>query len=225
MGSIAMKQIIFICTLLTTPGFVLADDEVRDCCCDHCGCQSHCQKVCHVICEMKEVKTTCFCCKDVDICLPGHSKKCGDICEPNPCCEARPVDCDCNCNANEHHGFLDCLFGPHTMIHRTEWQPGCAAGMRTVTKLIKYEVTKKVPTYTWKVEYCCDGCRTKMALEDADGGASAMAGLSPRDQATAGRAIPPPGFSQPKLGGVEQASYQSDDAAPRHALPWDKMFK
>jgi hypothetical protein len=215
-----MKQIILVCGLLLIPGTLRADDEARDCCCDHCGCQAHCQKVCHVVCEMKEVKTTCFCCKDIDICLPGHSKNCGDVCEPNPCCEARPADCDCNCNG-EHHGFLDCLFGPHTMIWRTQWQPGCAAGTRTVTKLIKYEVTKKVPTYTWKVEYCCNGCCTKMALEEAAGGTpGAIAGLAAGDHS-----ISPSDSAKPMLGGVEQASYESAESAPRHALPWDKMFK
>ena len=220
-----MKRFLLFAALLLSARLVLADDDARDCCCAHCGCQAHCQKTCHVICEMKEVKTTCFCCKDVDICLPGHSKCCGDVCEPNPCCEARPADCDCNCNA-DHHSFLDCLFGPHTMIHRTEWQPGCAAGTRTVTKLIKYEVTKKVPTYTWKVEYCCDGCCTKMALEEAASGASSpMASLRSIDQTTSGRAFSLPESSQPKLGAVEQASYQSADVAPKHSLPWDKMFK
>jgi len=221
-----MKKLLIACTLLLIPSIALADDEARDCCCEHCGCQAHCQKVCHVICEMKEVKTTCFCCKEVDICLPGHSKSCGDVCEPNPCCEARPADCDCNCNANEHHGFFDCLFGPHTMIHRTEWQPGCAAGTRSVTKLIKYEVSKKVPTYTWKVEYCCDGCRTKMALEDAACGTPTDASML-----SMGNSVPPgptlaPDASQPAdRAAVEQASYQAPDATPKHPLPWDKLFK
>jgi hypothetical protein len=112
------------------------------------------------------------------------------------------------------------------MIHRTEWQPGCAAGMRTVTKLIKYEVTKKVPTYSWKVEYCCDNCCHKIALEEAGIGApSSIANFGPIDQATPGRALVPPESSRSTLGGVEQASYQSADAAPKHGLPWDKMFK
>jgi hypothetical protein len=112
------------------------------------------------------------------------------------------------------------------MVRRTEWQPGCAAGTRTVTKLIKYEVTKKVPTYTWKVEYCCNGCCTKMALEEAAGGMpGAMAGLAAVDHSVSARALAPTDSAKPMFGGVEQASYESADTAPRHGLPWDKMFK
>src|SRR5215831_17225080 len=111
-----MKQFLLFVAMLIAPGALWADDEARDCRCDHCACQAHCQKICRVICEMKDVKTTCYCCKEADICIPGHSKKCGEVCEPNPCCEARPADCDCNCNASGHHVFLDCLFGPHTTI-------------------------------------------------------------------------------------------------------------
>jgi hypothetical protein len=221
-----MRQTILVFTLLLAPSFARADDDARDCRCDHCGCRAHCQKVCRVICEMKDVKTTCYCCKEADVCIPGHSEKCGEVCEPNPCCQARPADCDCDCNAAGHHGFLDCLFGPHTMIKRTQWEPGCPTGMRTVNKLIKYEVTRKVPTYTWKVEYCCNGCCTKMALEEAASGApSAIPSSASVAQATSGHALSLPDNSQPKPSAVEQASYQSADTAPRHSLPWDKMFQ
>jgi len=101
------------------------------------------------------------------------------------------------------------------MIHRTEWEPGCAAGMRTVNKLIKYEVIRKVPTYTWKVEYCCDGCRNKLALEESAGVPGAMPTSGRTEQATSGRAS----------GGVEPVSYQSADTEAKRGLPWDKMFK
>ena len=49
---------------------VLADD-CCDCTCNHCGCPAHCHKVCHVVCEMKDVKVTCYCCRQEDICIPG----------------------------------------------------------------------------------------------------------------------------------------------------------
>ena len=113
------------------------------------------------------------------------------------------------------------------MIHRTEWEPGCAAGMRTVNKLIKYEVTKKVPTYTWKVEYCCDGCCSKMALEDAAHGTPTDASvLSMSNSLLPAPTLAPPAASQPAdRAVVEQASYETPDTTPKHSLPWDKMFK
>ena len=48
---------------------------------------------------------------------------------------------------------------------RTVWQPSCSGQIRGVNKLIKYEVTKKVPTYKWVVEYCCNQCCCEMTEE------------------------------------------------------------
>src|SRR5262249_36775561 len=104
----------------------------------------------------------------------------------------------------------------------------CAAGMRSVTKLIKYEVARKVPTYTWKVEYCCDGCRSKLASGEASGGTPYAPNLGPAQDATAGRGPTLAANTQSAdrtSSGVEPASYQSPEAAPKHSLPWDKMFK
>jgi hypothetical protein len=166
-----MKYAAYILLLLALPA-TSSGDDCCDCRCDHCGCQAHCERVCHVVCEMKEVKVTCYCCKEEDICIPGHSKKCGEVCEPNPCCLAHPAECDacsagqCNqngCNAGcRPHSFLDCLFGNNCTETRTVWQPSCSGEMRSVNKLIKYEATKKVPTFKWVVEYRCDKCRCGM---------------------------------------------------------------
>lgn len=121
-------------------------DDCRDCACQRCGCQSQCRKTCRVVCEMKEVKHVCYSCKCEDFCVPGPSCKCGETCECDPCHSGR-------CK------FLGCLFGDGK-IHRSIWKPSCEATLLTRNKLYKYEITKKVPTYKWVVEYCCDQCQT-----------------------------------------------------------------
>jgi len=44
------------------------------------------------------------------------------------------------------------------MRHVQKCDPACSAEIRTRRKLIKTEVTKRVPTYKWVVEYVCDSC-------------------------------------------------------------------
>ena len=154
-----MKRFLFIAVLFGLCGaiFAAADDDCRDCKCAHCGCISHCHRVCHVVCEMKEVKEVCYCCKEEDVCIPGCSKKCGEVCEPNPCCQVHPADCE---SCAQHPSFLDRLFDCHhdCSQRRTVWEPSCSGRMRGVNKLMKFEVSAKVPTYKWVVEYCCDHC-------------------------------------------------------------------
>jgi hypothetical protein len=52
--------------------------------CDRCGCCCECEKVCKVVCEMKEVDKVCYSCKCEDFCVPGRSE-----------------NCDCNCKENQ----------------------------------------------------------------------------------------------------------------------------
>jgi hypothetical protein len=42
-------------------------------CCDHCGCDSSCEKVCRVICEIKKVPKVTYDCECEDVCVPGPS--------------------------------------------------------------------------------------------------------------------------------------------------------
>jgi len=138
-----MKRIAIALCLAALPCLLSAEDGA-DCKCNHCGCQAHCQKICHIVCEMKDVKVTCYSCKEGDVCIPGCSKKCGTVCEPNPCCLAHPE----NCEACQHHerGFLESFWGYHDVDHRTLWEPSCSGRIRGVNKLMKYEANKKVPT-------------------------------------------------------------------------------
>lgn len=54
-------------------------------CCHHCGCNCHVKKVCKLICEDKKVPEISYDVKCEDICLHGHSHKCG--CEWIPTCK------------------------------------------------------------------------------------------------------------------------------------------
>jgi hypothetical protein len=154
-----MLRFVFSLALASCAVIATADD-CRDCKCDRCGCQSHCHKVCRVVCEMKEVKETHYCCKCEDFCVPGKSCKCGEVCEPDN------FDCPCDNCAKHHCNWFDCLFCKHEK-HRTIWSPSCESEMYTRNKLIKYQVPKKVPTYKWVVEYCCDQCECTAIQTDA----------------------------------------------------------
>jgi len=53
-------------------------------CCGHCGNKCKVKKVCRLVCDEKEVKTTVYTCESEDFCVPGKSKKCG--CTYTPTC-------------------------------------------------------------------------------------------------------------------------------------------
>jgi hypothetical protein len=96
--------------------------------CPACGCHQLCKRCKLETGTKKETKTE-YCCECEDICIPGHSKKCGV-----------KVECDCD--------------GKHRTVI---WQPRCGH-IRTIKKLVKKEVTKQVPAYKCVVEYYCPQC-------------------------------------------------------------------
>jgi hypothetical protein len=241
-----MKAIVFSLLLLVGPSASWSDDGC-DCTCNHCGCPAHCHKVCHVVCEMKDVKVTCYCCRAEDLCIPGPSQKCGAVCEPNPCCLAHPTDCD-SCNSG---GCCSSGCGQCKCETRTLWQPTCSGDIRTVHKLIKYEVTKKVPTYKWVVEYCCDQCCCAITDEARhDGKQTAVAARTANSptatsvQATVQAPAPPPEESSGELSRLrptdqpehlQPAELKPDEqqsgvvrtahTEPSSRLPWSYLFK
>jgi hypothetical protein len=163
-GYFCMKRIM-LAILLAAPGALFSEDisnppgeqvsvgDCRDCPCEHCGCQAHCQKICHPVCQWKDVKETVYTCRCTDICIPGRSEKqCTVVDECNPY----------NCPLAHDYKPLYTL-----------WNPAQCARTRSVTKLVKLEVTHKVPVYKWVVEYCCDSCRQELtqnaATPNADG--------------------------------------------------------
>ncbi len=64
-----MKPILFCAVLLVACPTAWA----QSCCCDHCGCDSSCRKVCRVVCETKKVPKVTYCCECEDFCVPGPS--------------------------------------------------------------------------------------------------------------------------------------------------------
>jgi len=124
-------------------GLLNATAQAGDCGCCNCGNHHGVRKVCRLVCDTKEISTYCYGCKCEDICLPGKSCRgclhsdcvCGEDC-PEDCCDHRPL-----C----HLEWFD-------------WKPSCAK-VRTVKKLVKYELTREIPSWKWVVEeVCCDCC-------------------------------------------------------------------
>ena len=97
--------------------------------CSHCGCCCQCQKVCKMVCEMKEVKKPHYSCKCEDFCVPGPSQKCQSCCNCGHCKECRERACI------------------PTVSH-----------IQTKKVLVKTEEVTKKPTYKFVVEYCCPKC-------------------------------------------------------------------
>jgi len=144
MGSLTNALSVVVCFALVQ--VVMAQDgcgaasEVACCgspqCCGHCGCGACCEKVCQVVCEMKEVKKTVwvveceeYCvplpdCRNCPSCFPSRDEGCGSCCTGSPCA-AVPPRC-----------------GP----------------VRCKKKLVKKEITCQVPVYKCVVRYLCGNC-------------------------------------------------------------------
>jgi len=138
-------------------GLVLARTaEAQQCCgptqeaccgavdtCGHCGCHAPCQKMCKVVCDVKEVKKTIWTVKCEDFCapLPGCKRchACGECGDCGACggCEA---GCD---NGN---------CGKPQMV-----PPQCGP-VRCKKTLVAKEVVEKVPVYKCVPCYACGGC-------------------------------------------------------------------
>ncbi|MBL8793906.1 MAG: hypothetical protein JNM56_08375 [Planctomycetia bacterium] len=124
----------------TAAGLVRAGDD----CCDHCGHEGHCRKVCRLICEDKKVEITCWGKQTEDFCVPKPSK---------PLCKHKEKVCE-DCGADDKGQSVKS--GPRKFAWY-EWQP---RGAKTFTrhKLMKKTITKTIPSYRWVVEIVCDEC-------------------------------------------------------------------
>lgn len=100
-------------------------------CCRQCGCGTT-QKVCRMVCEMKQEKHVEYACECEDFCVLGPSQYCGTRCVPDPC-------------------------NPCATIEKRVWKPTCGP-MYSRTKLLKREVTVEKPVYKCVVEEVCTGC-------------------------------------------------------------------
>jgi len=117
----------FVAMFLTICAIPWETARAQESCCP-CG-----KKTCRLVCTEKTVTVTVYGCKCEDICVPG----CGSDCTHSECVEAG----NCSCRERPGAGVLTYSTG----------KPGCAR-QRSVSKLVKYEVTKKVPAYEWVVE-------------------------------------------------------------------------
>ena len=126
-------------------------------CCASCGCNDAPEKTCHLVKTVKTITITCYGCKCEDFCVPGRSKKCMTHCEDGACAKSCGCKTACSCDHDP-----DCSF------KWTEWIPGCAK-MRTKKVLVKYEVTKEVPSYKWVVKAVCAKCCGSGAAKEAGG--------------------------------------------------------
>lgn len=100
-------------------------------CCHGCGNNKcHLKPVCRLVCETKKVVEVVYDCECEDFCVPGPSKKCGEVCEKD-CC------------GHDHKRIL--------------WQPSCGK-VHHRHVLVKHECEKEVPHYKCVVEYVCERC-------------------------------------------------------------------
>jgi hypothetical protein len=96
--------------------------------CSQCGC-CECCKRCRLVCEMKEVTKTSYCCKCEDFCVLGKSKRCESSCGCGHCPDCRAC----------------------------AWIP-TAAYVKTKHVAEKKETKVQKPTYHFVVEYVCPQC-------------------------------------------------------------------
>ena len=134
-----------------------------DCCCDHCGCQNSCNKVCKLVPDERKVETTCWGCKCEEFCVTGPS-----------CSECE--QCETVCDPCENGGDPKAPVGKAKRLVWKLWGPPCSAKMYTKKKLYKKTITKKVPGYKWVVEDLCAQCEANRA---AAGPAPETASLPP----------------------------------------------
>ncbi len=107
--------------------------------CGGCGCQRCMERVCRIVCATKDVKTTVYTVECEDFCTLGPS--CNVVCESTGCEPGCGPACSTGCG---HDG------APLRA-------PTCGRAY-TKRKLVKREITKKVPIYKCVVEYVCPDC-------------------------------------------------------------------
>lgn len=136
-----MRNRLYQITLIALATATVAPSRAHAGGCQHCGCDTACNKVCRLVCEEKKVTVTCWGCKCEDFCVPGPSK---------PGCK----NCDLVCETCDNP---DAIMAQPKKFVWTEWIPGCAT-VHTRKKLMKRTVVKTVPSYKWVVENLCAKC-------------------------------------------------------------------
>ena len=112
-------------------------------CCDGCGSN----KVCKVVCEMKQIKKTVWAVECEEFCapLPGCGRACKLCCNGGECGDA---------------GCGSCCEDPCASLKRPMVAPKCG-NVRCRKRLVKKEIVCDVPVYKCIVVCCdpaCGGC-------------------------------------------------------------------
>ena len=117
--------------------------------CAHCGGCCACQKYCRVVCEMKEVKKTCWVVKCEDFCapLPGCRRDCCEGGENGAACAEAGCSNQCGRNCN-----------PCAQEEKKCYVPPKCGKVRERKVLEKKEIVCLVPSYKCVVVYCCPNC-------------------------------------------------------------------
>lgn len=116
--------------------------------CNHCKAKAHCTKLCHLVCEEKNIEVTCWGCEREEFCVPAPS---------TPKCEhCKEVKCNCP------EGLRPKVTSQPKVFTWMSWLPG-SASVFTKKKLMKRTTTEKIPTHKWVVEDLCPECKQKIS--------------------------------------------------------------
>lgn len=131
-------------------------------CCNRCGTEDTCHKVCRLVKDTKNVQVTCWGCESEDFCIPCRSQR----------------DCknyDAVCEDDGSGGVC----GKEKRFVWWDWISACRAQLHTKKKLMKRTVTKTIPTQKWVVEDLCDKCQAALERAEAVQGLVDDSGLPP----------------------------------------------
>jgi hypothetical protein len=139
---------------MAVSGMLAQTAAAGDCCCS-CGDNCGVRKVCRLKESTKKIEKVCYGCECEDYCLPGKSCR-GCLNVENTCDDGCSDSCGCE------SGCATCKVGgkeskPWCCLEWFDWKPSCAE-VRTRKKLVKYVLTKEVPSWKWEVEEVCSGC-------------------------------------------------------------------
>lgn len=140
---------------LIAGGGVAADRCSTPACCESPGCcdQCGCQKICQVVCEMKEVKRHVWVVECEPFCppLPRFPRPCRPCCDDcgTESCQSKVACCDAGCGK--------CCDPCEPLRNRCLVPPKCGP-VRSRKKLVKKEVICEVPVYKCVV-VCGGGCQ------------------------------------------------------------------
>jgi hypothetical protein len=134
--------------------------------CDCCGKYGDCCTICVLECKEKEVEVICWKCECEDFCLPGPCHLGCKVCE-HPCGgDGGKAGSELNSAGHSWLGRLCDHCVPRPLIYHEEC-PGCPTH-HCKKKLLKKVTKVKVPTYSWKVQSCCEACDKAGAFPGAE---------------------------------------------------------